>query len=153
MSAPGGVRCAPSNNVLVIHWGAVSSADQVRHAANEARSLARAHPSGIGLFSVLPPATQLSSVPEDVRREAHQFMQLPGVPILGSAVVYESDGFGAALLRGVITSIALVVRNGAPMRMFGSMGEAEAWLHTTLGAAGQALGRRGDLERVARTLG
>ncbi|AKF07266.1 hypothetical protein [Sandaracinus amylolyticus] len=139
--------------MLVIHWGAVSTPDQVRHAANEARGLARAHPSGIGLFSVLPSGTQLTHVGEDVRREAHQFMQLPGVPILGSAVVYESDGFGAALLRGVITSIALVVRNGAPMRIFGSMGEAETWLLATLGAAGQALGRRGDVERIARTLG
>jgi hypothetical protein len=51
------------------------------------------------------------------------------------AYVIEGSGFRTAAMRAVIAGISAFVRTGHPVRVFGDMAGAIAWLATQAGAA------------------
>ena len=143
------LRFSRCHNVLVLRWPDQAGVGDVQRAQSELRAVGRAH-RAVALLSMIAPGTRFSAVDEPTRREAQRMMALPDVPLVGSAVVFGGDGFGAAILRGVVSGISLVAGSEKPIRVFASASEAEPWLASILGA--HAMHRAGELARVAAAL-
>jgi hypothetical protein len=91
-----------------------------------AEQLAKQHPSGILALTVLeevPYAPDAAS-----RSEAADYARRVGPLLAKSAVVIEGGGFRSALVRSIITGMAVLTAKGHLRRVFDSISDAVHWL-------------------------
>lgn len=100
--------------------------------------LRRAQADGGAVFTLVerdvgPPA-------EDARERLNEVRASGRGVVRAMASVYETQGFAAAALRSVATSVSVATKAAFPQRSFGAVGEAAAWFCAQLaGAGGPAL--------------
>jgi hypothetical protein len=85
------------------------------------------HADGIGILCVIEPVTESPS--EELRTEASRLLAALSSRIRNMAYVVEGDGFRAAIIRGVLSSIELLRGKRAfPSRYFAETSAASRWL-------------------------
>jgi hypothetical protein len=96
-------------------------------ATRVAETLAAEFPKAVLALTVVE---DLTAATDPVQRAAAEDYARKVAPLLAkSAVVIESEGFGSALVRSVITGMAVLARSSKyPRRVFGSVQEAAYWL-------------------------
>ena len=123
-------------------------ASDVRAARAELQAVARVYPRGVAMVSIVSPAVRFGVLDDATRTEAQLLMSSRDIPIVASAVVFETRGFGGAILGGIVSGIALVAGPSRPIRVFTEVSLAEQWLAEQMGSL--SLHRAGELtEAVA----
>lgn len=108
-------------------WWEAASVDDVAGLAAELRGLAvRAHEQ-FAVLLVVEPTAELS--PQEARRAALAMLRELGLRIDAIAIVIEGDGFRAAGVRAMFSTMSLVVRMPFQWSLFRRADEAAAWLH------------------------
>ena len=92
----------------------------------------------VGAIIVAPP-------PEDARKAYGTLMRDPTVPVACSGVIVEQQGFAAAVVRSVITSLALLARPSFPTKVFATAEETARWVHAELAKVDSALASAEDV--------
>lgn len=101
--------------------------DVTLEAARAARDAATSLPAD-GCRGLLIVVERSSRPPEG---EARQILTELGTKLdgaVGCAFVSEGEGFMAAAMRGIMTSMALLVRPAFPVKVFSNVDEAARWL-------------------------
>jgi hypothetical protein len=107
--------------------------------------IARDAPNGrVGLFVVVEPHAAMPS--SEARSELSRIRRTSAIGL--TALVYEGDGFSAALVRGVTTSLNLLERGHTRTHIFATVALASEWIATTSPEYG---GGR-ELEAATRSL-
>jgi hypothetical protein len=107
-------------------------------------------PNGlIGLFVVVEPN---ATIPTSAARAELSRIRRSG-PIALTALVYEGTGFGAALVRGVTTSLNLLERGRARTHIFESVTAAAAWIHATAPEYGGGAPLEAAIQTLRTSLG
>jgi hypothetical protein len=85
-------------------------------------------PNGrLGLFVVVEPHATTPS--PAAREELSRIRRASAIAL--TALVYEGDGFGAALVRGITTSLNLLERNKTHTHIFADVVSAARWIQTS----------------------
>ncbi len=127
------VQLVVSHNVLIARWPRTTTVEDVRAAQRALVQLGGRHRK-VALLSFLAEGPIDRETTDAVRDESRRLMSMPGIGLVGSAVVFSGQGFAGAILRGILSSFALVAGTGAPMRVFGSAEDAAGWIVASLGA-------------------
>lgn len=73
----------------------------------------------------------VAPVPDDVARTALlKLLKASGEGLCCATIVGEGDGFSNSVVRTIVAGLTLVIRPGAPMKVFGTAGEAAVWAIT-----------------------
>ena len=118
------------NNVFVMVFRDVPSADWLRLAGEREAAFAARHPEGFVVLAVLP--SMLLNLPSDVRDEAERLSRHRSPYLQAIALVIEGTGFVAAAVRSVASGISMLSRDKTPMRTFNNVEPASAWIATFL---------------------
>jgi hypothetical protein len=128
------------NNVFVMIWRDLPSAERLRIAGALERKVAARFPDGFVVLAVLP--TINLRLPSDVREEAERLSLDRPRELKAIAQVIEGKGFIAASVRSVAVGVVMlarpqkdgdgVQRERTPMRIFSGVEPASAWLATFL---------------------
>ncbi len=83
-------------------------------------------PDGIAFLTVVEAQAEM---PEPAARDelADMFRRL-GSSVICSALVFEGQGFRAAAVRGITTSVNLLARQPFPHKVFANVDEAASWM-------------------------
>lgn len=106
-------------------------------------------PSGVVILGVSRPGVALVPKPEVRERLAGMFKDHRG-GLRGVASAILGDGFAAAAKRSVMTTIALMARQPAPLKIFDARNTAASWIADRLEAGptgGEILDVLGTLEQ------
>jgi hypothetical protein len=117
-------------NVLISVWREVPTADRLRRMVVLQDEAARRFPRGFVSLSLLP-SVQLRLSPE-TRAEAERVATRAPPSLTAIAMVIEGRGFLAAAVRSVATSVSMVLPGKRPVRIFGGLEPATAWLASFL---------------------
>ncbi|MFO0548201.1 MAG: hypothetical protein U0271_07420 [Polyangiaceae bacterium] len=119
------------DRVFVAVWLATPSVDAIKRAGAAMHAHAEQHPRGIVSLNVLE---RSASPPEAPARQAFAgVIRTLGDGVKAYAAVRESEGFGLAIVRSVLTGVTMLVRTPAPLKLFGAVDEAADWLVPHLG--------------------
>jgi len=133
-----GFRLGELGPVAISVWDAEPKLEHATRSVTLLRKVARSH-DGIVLLAVL--ASDCALPNEAVRSALARGLTEIGGNVAAVANVVEGGGFRAAALRGVVTSLALVMRPRYPQRVFESVPPACAFLgaHLPTPEVGRAL--------------
>ncbi|HEY4016703.1 MAG TPA: hypothetical protein VGM06_25380 [Polyangiaceae bacterium] len=107
--------------------------------------IAQEAPEGrVGLFVVVEPHASMPS--SEARAELSRIRRTSAIGL--TALVFEGDGFAAALVRGVTTSLNLLERGRTRTHIFANVSSAAAWIAT----AHVAYGGGAELEAATKAL-
>lgn len=102
--------------VLIVVWRDETLVSSVIHASSVLDRLSADHRSGVALVQVVeegcrPPNTEERKAVEQLLAEGRKSVKC-------SSVVFEGEGFKAAIVRGVVAGIAAITRTAFPHRVF-----------------------------------
>jgi hypothetical protein len=131
----GSVTIARSNADCIIGFAeGVAVAVWLHHTniedvAELGRTVRRAHHGSRDSVRVVQVVTQTATTP-DARVRAALASLLRGAKgiVSHSVILYEGEGFRAAVVRSIVTSIASLLNPGFPHRVFGRLPDAAAWM-------------------------
>lgn len=138
-------RLALFGPLLLSVWIGVTRIDALCVMERLIEESARDAPEGrLGLFVVVEPhATAPSSAARD---ELARIRRTNSIGL--TALVYEGDGFGAALVRGITTGLNLLERGRSRTHIFADVATAARWVETTT----PGYGGGSELETAVHTL-
>jgi hypothetical protein len=112
--------------VVVAFWRHDTHVEDVEELARAVRSAQRGAKEPVRLVQVVPQ----SAVTPDGRVRAALARMLRGLRgvVSHSVVLYEGEGFRAAMIRSIATSVLSLSSPGFPHRVFGKLPEAAAWM-------------------------
>jgi hypothetical protein len=115
-----------SSGVVVVFWRHHTHVEDVDELARAVRSAQRGSEEPVRLVQVVP---QSATTPDGRVRAAlaRMLRGLTGV-VSHSVVLYEGEGFRAAMIRSIATSVLSLSSPGFPHRVFGQLPEAAAWM-------------------------
>ncbi|MCA9707654.1 MAG: hypothetical protein KDK70_17525 [Myxococcales bacterium] len=127
-------RMIESDGVLVASWRNVvlnvgkgsPSADHIDTVRRLVDDLLSKYPDGIGMMLMVYNASLFPHA--DGRNRTNELFREVGPRLQGVAAVVEGTGFWASAVRSVITGFTLVSRTKFPLKTFGSVDDASAWL-------------------------
>lgn len=115
--------CGP---LTVAIWRGEATAVTVRRAHDALRKVIQTHPGEAISVNV---AEEPAPIPRDEAREAFaRMLRSSSEGLLCAAVVGEGDSFALSVVRTVVAGLMLLVRPGAPLKVFGTVPEAAAWI-------------------------
>jgi hypothetical protein len=118
---------AESGHLCVVIWrGAVTKYPFEQQRSGLAAVVAR-HPNSAGFLIVIEPT---ATPPDDqLRRESTQMLQSHGDRLKCVGCVVEGEGFKAAITRGVLSGMVLLMRNRqSPISFFSNVRSAAQWM-------------------------
>jgi hypothetical protein len=119
------VVVATWKNVVLLVWRRETSVDGVRAAQKVFGALADVCASGVFLATIVEENAPAPSA--DARKELARFLTSCSGRMILSAVVHEGAGFRAAMVRSVVTGLALVAKLPYPHKVFATVTEADVW--------------------------
>lgn len=127
LHAADGLATAELGNHCLILWRKPVNGARFRVQREALELVTSRHPEGIGVLCVIEPVTESPS--EELRSEASRLLAALAPRILRMAYVVEGEGFRAAIIRGVLSSIELLRGTRAfPSRYFAEPSAASRWL-------------------------
>lgn len=133
--------------VAISVWDTEPTLQDAQQATRLLGELARKYPK-IGLLAVL--GTRCSVPDEEVRAELRRGVSAVADNVGAVANLVEGLGFRSAALRGVLTSMVLIIRPGYPQKIFGELAPAAGFLSWHLEAVGDP-GLQHALEMLRRS--
>jgi hypothetical protein len=132
--------------VFVHIWQMHATVAAARGSAVHLQRFAGRTPGAIGMMTIIkehapPPSPEVSREVATILRTA------PGVR--ASVVAFEGNGFRAAIVRSVITGLAILARPPYPHFVTGTLSESSTWLIDALDTAGVEPFARADELRAA----
>jgi hypothetical protein len=134
---------AAAEGVAVAFWLCHTNVEDVDELARAARRAQQGSTERVRLVQIVPQ----TAVSPDARARAalaHMLRGLQGV-VSHSVIVFEGEGFRAAMVRSIVTSIASLSNPGFPHRVFAQLPDAAAWM-----CAGRAGLDAGQVEAVVQ---
>jgi hypothetical protein len=122
------LRLGASGPVVVAHWRAAPTADEMR----AMRALLRPYVANQRTFCALNivDIQHVAPMPDDARKEVAETQREFASAQIGLANVIEGAGFWAASLRSVASGLALLSRVKFEQRIFDAVEPASTWLST-----------------------
>ncbi|WP_394839341.1 hypothetical protein LVJ94_20860 [Pendulispora rubella] len=112
-------------NLAISFWESQQTAEQAHHAAEVLSALGRTE-GRVLVLAVLPPTAPAPS--NAVRSVISNAFTRLGSQIHAVANAVEGDGFRAATMRAVVTSMALVIRPSYPVKTVATVEDAAEFL-------------------------
>jgi hypothetical protein len=112
-------------NVVLLIWRQETTVEGVRAAKATYDELSASCPGGVILATVVE--WNAPAPPVDARKELARFLSGCSGRMILSAVVHEGAGFRAAMVRSVVTGLALVAKLPYPHKVFVTVADAEGW--------------------------
>ncbi|MBC7171071.1 MAG: hypothetical protein H5U40_01510 [Polyangiaceae bacterium] len=138
-------------NVVVEAWREWASPARVLRTRELVRSVHNEYPDKV---AVLVRVMAGCGAPDPrALRSFSRFLHEVENEVQGVAVVLEGDGFWAASMRAIVSSVTLMTRSGPPLRVYGDLREASEAICDLLGEGGSALVSAESLVRAATELG
>jgi hypothetical protein len=116
-------------NVVLLIWRRETTVEGVSAARRIYDELAAVCPGGVLLMTIVEEKAPAPSA--DARKDLARFLSNCSGRMILSAVVHEGAGFQAAMVRSVVTGLALVARLPYPHKVFATVAEAEAWFRAS----------------------
>lgn len=113
-----------SRSVIAV-WRNVTTADAVHAMRDTIQALGKRHPGGVTLLQLVEAHAVM---PDSAARAALTDMLNTSRNVVKySAVVYEGEGFKAAAVRGIVTSLTMLAKPPFPHRIFSTVDTAAVW--------------------------
>jgi hypothetical protein len=112
-------------NVVILVWRRQTTVDGVRAAEKVYQHLSGLCPGGVILLTIVEESAP--APPADARRDLARWLASCSGRMILSAVVHEGAGFRGAMVRSVVTGLALVAKLPYPHKIFATVAEADAW--------------------------
>jgi hypothetical protein len=129
------VRAGSWNGVLFEVWRGTATAEIIREFCQLEIDYAKKQPSRkFALFSVVR-VPSYSDFGAPARKELETRMQKIDPFMAASVVLLPTQSFGASIVRGIITGLALLARSKVPSTVTASPDEGCAWLAPHLASA------------------
>jgi len=121
-----------ADSVAVAFWLHQTTVEDVEELGRAARRAQQGSSERVRLVQIVP---QTAATP-DARVRAALARMLRGLQgiVSHSVIVFEGEGFRAAMVRSIVTSIASLSNPGFPHRVFATLPEAAAWMCDRRGA-------------------
>jgi hypothetical protein len=118
---------AAAEGVAVAFWLCHTTVEDVEELARAARRAQQGSTERVRLVQIVPQ----TAVPPDARARAALVRMLRGLQgiVSHSVIVFEGEGFRAAMVRSIVASIASLSNPGFPHRVFAQLPEAAAWMN------------------------
>jgi len=115
-------------DLFLCGWRGVGSLEDMQTLNNTHQEVAAKRPGGkVAEFSITSTA-MVAPVSADIRREINRRATELAPTYIAGAMVILGDGFGASILRSVLSGALLLRRSTFPYRSFSSLHDASAWL-------------------------
>ncbi len=122
-----GLAVAEIEHVCVAIWRAAVTKPLFERQREGLAEVVNRKPGASGFLCVIEPSSKPPN--DELRRAAAEMIASHGERLTSVAVVIEGSGFGAALIRGVLSGMVLVLRNRkVPISYFASVWPAARWL-------------------------
>jgi len=141
------MTAAVEGPILLTHWFAPPDAAAMRRLAAVHERWLRRATGKLGSVTVID-ATAGHVLPKDARDEAIRMQRASRERVAAIATVVAESGFRAAILRSVLTGIAVVSSLPAEQAVFDAAEPASRWLTTALLARGTPVDERAVLAAV-----
>lgn len=117
-------------NVVIVLWRGETTLAGVKQLRQVMRDVTEEYPAGIGLIQVVEP----NAPPPDTtaRKAIAGLLSSQREHLMGSALVFEEDGFKMAAVRAIVSGISALARPGYPHVVFSNVLKAADWLSTLL---------------------
>lgn len=119
-------------DLLMCGWRGVGSLEDMKALNSAHEALAAKQPSGKVVEFSITTTAMVRPVSEDIRREINRRVTDLAPTYLAGAMVILGDGFGASVLRSVLSGALLLRRSSFPYKSFSSIDEATQWLAPTI---------------------
>ncbi len=127
---------AAHENVLLVGWLGAPDVECARALETASRTLARARGGGrIAHLNLVAKNARPTTFDDGARRIIVGLIRDRELGIVASATVFGGDGFVAATIRSVLSSLTMLSRSPVPIRLAGNAEQAEAMLRQELAAA------------------
>jgi hypothetical protein len=114
-----------AGDLFFVLWIDRTTTEGVRTLTAKFSEFAAKQPRGIGLLTTVAAGAKM---PEpDPKAQLATWLHGVGDKVVTSALVFEADGFFAAGIRFVVTTLNMVARQEFPHRAFKSIEEASSW--------------------------
>jgi hypothetical protein len=144
-------RTGRIENVVLQVWCEWASPDRVKKTRELVRAAHREHSSKVAVLVRVLGGCRMPD-PRTLRSFS-RFLHDVEDEVQGVAIVLEGDGFWAASMRAIVSSVTLMARSGPPTRVYGDLREASEAIHDLLGQHGAALVSPAALLAAAEALG
>ncbi len=127
-----GVAVAEVGRLCVVVWRGGVTERPFEHQRNGLAQVVADNPDGAGFLCIIEPS---ATPPNDkLRRASTDMVAAHGNKLKCVAVVIEGEGFRAAITRGVIGGMALLLPRRTPSTTFAKIPDALAWMqqHVTI---------------------
>jgi hypothetical protein len=122
------MQLAAAGDLFVERWSGRGSPAQLRILNDLHGAFLRRRAPAKSLYLVHFFSPDLAMFDGEIRRLVQEHVQLMDEHTAAVALVYGTEGFGAAALRLAMSAAALVRRGKYPFRVFRDLDEALAWL-------------------------
>jgi hypothetical protein len=113
-------------DTFFILWKKNTTMEATQQLRGHLLEFTRSRPAGVGLLTIVEANAPVPGA--EVRKALAAVLADFSRDIKASAVVFEGQGFSAAAVRSVVTGLTLIARQAYPHKVFGSLGEAGAWM-------------------------
>lgn len=121
-------------NVSLLVWRRETTIEGVRAARDVYDQLSKASPGGVFLCTIVEAKARAPDL--EPRRALARFLANCSGTMIMSAVVHEGVGFTAAMVRSVVTGLALVANLPYPHKVFPTLSDADTWFRANSPVAG-----------------
>lgn len=135
-------------NVVILVWRKETTVEGSHAAKRVYDNLANECPGGVFLCTIVE--AKAPAPASDARKELANFLAGCSGKMIMSAVVHEGVGFTAAMVRSVVTGLALVAKLPYPHKVFATVAEGDAWFRANSPVA--RAWREGELGEVVKEL-
>lgn len=146
VEAPG-MRAMRLGRVIVSHWFGAPTVQTYQLVGDAEVSTAKRIGKPLGSLSFVEPAMPLNST-SSVRGPAVELVRTRQDYLHADAVVFESEGFLASIMRSALAGYQVLSKGTVSQRVFAKRREGVDWLAARMAEVGQPL----DPERLAREL-
>lgn len=138
-----------SDAAMLCLWRTATTYEAVIELQGIAKNLVASSPGKVGFLTVVEAGADLPD--GKVRDELAKMFQMVSASVACSALCFEGEGFRAAAVRAITTTINQVARQPFPHKVFGRVDEASRWMQTHNDAL-SAIRLGGDMTKLRRAL-
>ena len=125
------------NEIVAVVWRHETTVEAVRQLDEAVAELARSHPKGIGMLTVVAEGAPLP--PSAARKAIADLLTASTAFIRCSVVIMEGTGFRAAAVRSVVTGLTMLAKHDFPHQICDVEGAVRMYTDVLPRATGRAL--------------
>ena len=125
------------NEIVAVVWRHERTLEAVRQLDEAVAELARSHPKGIGMLTIVSEGAPLP--PSAARKAIADLLTASSAFIRCSVVIMEGTGFRAAAVRSVVTGLTMLAKHDFPHQICDVEGAVRMYADVLPRATGRAL--------------